>query len=238
MSVSGIDLLYSLLTDHISETIIVILDISLAAFAGYRSFVLSRALPVPSYRKRALWLGVLDLGIIAFLATFVPVVAFGTQYSLLSDLVSTTVGVIFFIWIVSTINVALSQDYFHRNTLHWKEFRWPFWVGVVIASVENSYVYAVTPDPQPTPLYISSIILTGLLFGYSSAVLAVGALRTTDTTMRTHFRWISLLLLAAIAIVVVPFQLFLYEGLVFTYIFYRATRSLYPIGRIEKGPSR
>ena len=236
MSASGIDPLYSLLTGQVSQTILVIIDIALAAFAGYRSFVLSRALPVPSYRKRALWLGVLNLGIIAFLVTFVPVVSLGNQYSFLSDVVSTIVTVIFFIWIVSTINVALSQDYFHRNTLHWKEFRWPFWVGVVVATVENSYFYASTTLPQPSPLYFSSILLTGLLFGYSCAVLAVGALRTTDTTKRTHFRWISFVLLAAVAIVVVPFDFFLLTGLVVIYFLYRATRSLYPVGRIDRGP--
>jgi len=82
-------------------------------------------------------------------------------------------------------------------------------------------------------LNLISVVSFALIFGYAGAVLVVGGARTTDTVMKTHFRWIALGLVGGILASLLPYALFPIAGVLILAAFYKATRSLYPVGHFE-----
>ncbi len=231
MSGNGIDVLYYLLSTWYSQVLFLAVGSVLAIFAAYRSFTVSRALVVRSYRRRALWLGVVNISIVVFIVSYLTSIIFPVAPLVIGDSITTLLALIFFVWIDSTVNVALGQDYFHRDTLYWRRLRIPFWIGVGITLFVNAISYSYFSFSF-SPLYLVSTILYAIMFGYAGAVLTVGALRTTDVTLRSHFRWIALGLLAATLYGFAPYALFVLVGDVTVYFFYRASRSLYPMGHL------
>jgi hypothetical protein len=232
MPSNELDAVYSLVTSWPSEVAILAAGTALAVLAAYRSFTLGRAFAIPSYRSRALWLGVANLSFVAFIFSYLTSAVFQIIPFLVNDAIASAVSLVFFLWLDSTINVALGQDYFHRNTLYWKQLRIPFWILTAFAVIESSIAYAVASDIS-SPWYQVSIVSYSLVFGYAGAVLLVGGSRTTDMAMKTHFRWIALGLVGAILASFLPYPLFPISGVFILFTFYKATRSLYPVGHFE-----
>jgi hypothetical protein len=231
MSSSGADAVYSLITSWPFEVAIIAAASAVSILAAYRSFTLGRAFAIPSYRSRALWLGVANLSFVAFIMSYLTSQVFPVVPFLVNDAIASIVSLVLFLWINSTINVALGQDYFHRNTLYWRQLRIPFWIGVGFAIIESSIAYAVTSDFY-NPLYLTSVLSNVVIFAYAGAVLVVGGARTTDAAMKTHFRWIALGLVGAILAGFLPYALFPIAGFFILVAFYKATRSLYPVGHL------
>jgi hypothetical protein len=231
MSSNGIEVVYALLTNESSQVVILAIGAALAIFAAYRAFALGRALVVPSYRMRALWFGVLDVSIVVYIALYLASAVFSIVPFWLNDVITTLLGVIFFVWIDRTIEVTLGQDYFHRNTLRWRQLRKLFLVGAGVTLIESGIAYAFTSSAY-SPLYLASIVLYTLTLGYAGAVLTVGAFRTTDIATKTHLRWIALTLVAIILANFLPYALSVTIVDVITYFFYRASRSLYLMGHL------
>jgi hypothetical protein len=174
------------------------------------------------------------LSFVGFIASYLTSAVFPILPYLANDVIGTVLGVVFFLWIDSTINVALSQDYFHRNTLYWRQLRIVFWIGVVFATIESGIIYAVPTDlSYGSPLYLTLFVSYAVLFGYAGAVLIVGGARTTDAAMKTHFRWIALGLGGAIFVIILPYALFPIVGDLILFAFYKASRSLYPVGHFK-----
>ena len=231
MPSDGIDAVYSLITSWPSEVAIIAVGTALAILAASRSFTLGRAFPIPIYRTRALWLGVANLSFVLFIISYLTSQVFPVVPFLVNDTIAAIVSLVFLLWLDSTINVALGQDYFHRNTLRWRQLRIPFWIVAIFATVESSIAYAVASDIS-SPWFQVSFVSYAFVFGYAGAVLIVGGTRTTDEAMKTHFRWIALGVVGAILVSLLPYALFPYGGVFILLAFYKATRSLYPVGHL------
>lgn len=206
-------------------------------FAAYYSFNLSRLLVDTVQKTRAIWTAALSILLsvttLAFILAptsgpysgifVVPLIAFVLALSGLVD---------------STIRVAIDQDYFHRNTLHWKKLRFLFWAGILFIFVANPLFLATGFSYIGSGLALS--FLEGVVpFAYGIATLFVSGRRSKDRKMRSYLRWVGLAVVSFLGVAVVGNILggagaFLLV-VVLAYFLYCAARSLSPTNRMEKG---
>ncbi len=218
----------------------------------YRAVIMRRGFIDPVYRSRTLWSAVLMFVIIlSNLMTFV---------NLSSDTISILIGFSPFVAIIlvayayvdRSVMVAMSSDFFHRNTLHWLQFR-RLGYGLLAATSLIEYgaivvapQYFVSGPTSAAPvfaivLYQFFVIIISVL-GISALALGVASRRTPDRNLRKSIR----LLGYALGLFVV--SLLIGTGsnsaggnvagniltLGATYFLYRSTMSLTALGRVEK----
>jgi hypothetical protein len=226
----------------ISSTINVLLFIERIIIAGilllstYRALKIGRALVSSVYRSRAYWLAALMVAFtIAALNTYVtyPNTLLGNFLSRndynFPFLVELT---LVFAFIDSVILVAMEMDFFHRDTLHWRQLRALAYVivlvGIFIPTISNSLLFII-------PTYLAVIFVV-----YSIAVLIVASRRTPDRTLKRHTRLLGYAFVIYIVSVLV-FSIPIWGNVIsdllvaiFAYLIYLATMALSPLSRIEK----
>ncbi|MDA4130559.1 MAG: hypothetical protein OK457_07290, partial [Thaumarchaeota archaeon] len=107
------------------ETIISLIGAGIILLAIIRGFQIGRALVSGIYRRRAFWISA--VGAFAFLSILTGTVPF--IFSIVSGTVAFVIFlvlvVVIFTFVDSTILAAMEMDFFHRDTLRWKQFRSP-----------------------------------------------------------------------------------------------------------------
>lgn len=147
--------------------------------------------------------------------------------------------IVLLVFIDGTMLAAMEIDFFHRNTLHWRQVRVPFFI-VWLVSVPLGFL-----DPGPpfwaTIFVVQFLIVLGLILGFSVAALVAAARRTPDRTLKRHVRLLGVSLALFVSTFLItstfPFPSVLAGyllGPVSVFFLYLAVMSLSPVRKIEK----
>jgi hypothetical protein len=212
--------------------------------AAYRGAELGSALTSRVYRSRAFWIAALCVMIA--LQSQIPD-SWETGGLPIFELTFFLMISVFFVFIDTTVSVALDTDFFHRNSLRWRQARfvaYPIVIGWVVIFLAVTYLSGLTSPPawvsaiQNGPegvLFIAAIL-------YSILALVIGARRSPDKTLGRHI----LLLATFFAIFIATTLMFNYTSIlpvdllsdlltvIGSYVLYRAVMTLSPLGHIEK----
>lgn len=200
---------------------------------------IGRALVSQVFRRRAFWIATVGVFILSVLVVGeVPFLA----SSAVSFILFLALIAVVFAFVDSTVLAAIETDFFHRNTLHWKQLRWPSY-AIVLGLFPSILVYIVFGSSTNPPAWVSDQISavgagTAVVILYSVVALAVAARRTPNKTMKRHVRLLGFAV-ACFAIAVanaftLSLDLYAIPAVVAALFLYRATMTLSPIGRIEE----
>lgn len=171
-------------------------------FIVYRAMSLRRVLVDPLYRRRALWTAIAGSGLLGFLISVTIDALAASGYGILANNSTALLvedfswGLSFlalFGWIYTSVNVALSSDYFHRDVLGWSRGGKFVFVGAVVVS------YLVASLPPPTnPALLADFNAFGNLVGpifviglaYGGAVIVVTYRRIKDRAIKNYSKWV------------------------------------------------
>ena len=227
-------------------------DMIVYAFVVYRAAEMARAFVSKTYRSRARWIVwvslVLLLTDIEGHAPYVGNISIlGVPLGFISILV---VLLALMPFVDRTIMVALDMDFFHRNTLRWRQTRVFVYVmlyGIIAVTLVLLYLaFLPSPPAWVGPLTNSiqfDVVFIGMIGGslvYSVATLAASARRTSDMIFRKHLRLLGLVFGFGTVAILNDFSagnLILDGalGVIVPLLWYLAAMSLSPIGRVEKG---
>jgi hypothetical protein len=229
------------LTDELSFLIIGILDI----FIVFRAAEIGRAFVNRIYRNRAFWIAATTVVVLVndFVGHF--------PYAPLSNLSVFTFLLLFpvvFTFVDSTILATLEIDFFHRNTLRWRQFRLVAYIAVY-GETAILFILIYTATFPNAPSWINAVLNSAafdilfliilFVFVYSVLAVIVGARRIQDRIMKRHLMLLGLavaLFIISIANdVTVAFSLIDDAiSLIATYVIYRAVMTLSSVGHIER----
>ena len=165
-----------------------------AILIGYRSLSLRGVLVDRPYRTRALWTAIGAFSLVAFfgagfLDAFYP--ATSVEGVIVEAIAWGFVFLVVYGWVATSIEVAISADYFNRDALSWKR-------GGKIATIAAllvSYIAASLPPWWIPPQYQDpgATAITLVFFGvsvYSAIVLAITVRRIVDRSIRNYTKWV------------------------------------------------
>ncbi len=153
------------------------------------------------------------------------------------------------VFIDVTILAAMELDFFHRNTMRWREIRLPLYIIAFAVGVIFLLPGDYNPPAELIIFVVYPIIFGGipLVLGYSIITLIVASRRTPDRTIKRHVRLLGFAL-ACYALVLgvaiftsfifspsdIPTTLLDFLGILGSYLIYRAVMSLSPTSHMEK----
>lgn len=228
---------------QLSEVISIATDVANAlsviifGFAALRAFTIGRALLNRVYKSRAYLTGLLAL------------VEFAGILSGEADQVYLLVLIILYVIVDTTILAALELDFFHRNTLRWKQVRIAAYILFVADAIYGGYfVNYVSKSPSIAPsaalhsllgvIFVVAASSLLFIFAYTATTAVVSVRRTPDRPLR-RFMTLSGLFLFGILVNSLVF-VFISEvfapflWVAFAYITYCMAMSLSPLGKVEK----
>lgn len=211
-----------------------LIALGILAIGLFRAVEMGRGLVNRLYRGRAFWTAAVMLEIIIVLSVDYIVGTGGP----VTVILFVTLFMVLFVFADRTIQVAVEMDFFHRNTLHWRQVRKLLYV-VVLADVVYFIVGSAEAFVYP-PIAFGTVLGA---FGVTIVAAAVSARRAPDRTIKRHVRllWVFLVsflvalntsqpglapawgVVSNLFIVVVAYSLFL------------MVMSLSLVGRVEKG---
>ncbi len=167
---------------NIASDVALVIYIVVFGFAALRALSIGRALVNRVYRNRTYFTGAF-----AIIAVAGNLLGIEPQLYLLNLF-------FFFILIDTAILVALEMDFFHRNTLRWKQIRL---VGYVVFLVNETISVIETVGPltgvitpstaqylETGPLTTVSGVCLLIVLAYTTATAVVSARRTPDKPLR------------------------------------------------------
>ncbi len=150
--------------------------------------------------------------------------------------------IIMFVMVDITILVALDTDFFHRNTLRWRQIRLVAYGLLVIAIILSGITGQITAILPHALFAFSAVPFTDafvvFIFAYTTATAVVSARRTPDKPLKRFMVLAGLFLFGLLintlvyTLVTEVFSPFFF--IVFAYITYRMAMSLSPMGKVEK----
>jgi len=216
---------------------------AIAFLSVFRAVGIGRGLVNRVYRVRAYWGAALNVYTILYMFIFRAGLSGNGQP--LYYVTNFIIFLIILVYIDSTVTAALEMDFFHRNTLRWKQMHLLIYPVFAASVVFFFGLVARLPWPLGNTLP-QSALGTALLIaalGYSAVALAVGARRTPDRPMRRFVKLTSLLVVLIIAMT--PAKLYISNALadltfdallvVVFYVGYLGIMSISPTARLEKG---
>ena len=224
-----------------------LVSVVILIFALFRAIAIGRASASTVYRRRAFWIaGLMITWIIAQVALYLPNAQSITLFGIyLPAILFVAAFLVTLAFVDSSILVTMELDFFHRNTLHWRQLRV---IAYVLMFVFVSLVVVISSGGQLPQSQVDILALVaqflifaifGGVFGYAVITLAIGARRTQDRTMKRHVTLlgasiglliINILLVSALEAFPVVGDSF---GLITAYLLYRAVMSLSALSRIE-----
>ncbi len=220
-------------------TLVPLIAAGICLLVAIKAVEIGRVLVSPVFRRRAFWIAAVGVFLLSVLLVGdVPyLAASGVSFILFLALI-----LVIFAFVDSTVLVALETDFFHRNTLRWKQVRWPSY-AIVLALFPSILVYIVFGSSANPPAWVSDQInligaAVAAVIVYSVVALIVASRRTPDMTLRRHLKLLSLAV-ACLAIAVanaftISLDLYAIPAVVAAFFLYRAVMSLSPMSRIEK----
>ena len=219
------------------DTATTVIAPAILLLAAYRGLTIGRGLTSRVYRNRAFWIAALCIGDV--LQSLVPDNWMLGQLPLF-ELTFFALVFVVFIFIDSTILVTLEMDFFHRNTLRWRQMRLVIYsYFLVFGAAAGIVTYLGVAISGPESLFAGLAIA---LYGYSVITLIVSALRTPDRTLRRH------ILLLGVVILISAVTTFTFNdtsipavdilddvlAVLANSVIYLAVMALSPVGRVEK----
>jgi hypothetical protein len=223
---------------NLVDTLTYYLSVAIFLFAAFRALTIARHLVNRVYRSRAILLALLI--IFTIIQSYVP--DSWVIFTLPVYVLTYFLLLFFFLAVIdNTALVALQMDFFHRNTLHWRDLRI---LVYVVFLVDISVVYLFT-NSGPPPNIAGRLSVIGsfvALFVYSALTLILVAKRTPDKPMRRFLEIVALLIIATVVSALISnytditavdlFSDFLSVAL--SYLTYLAAMSLSLTGKISK----
>lgn len=210
-----------------------LIALGILALGLFRAVQMGRDFVNQLYRARAFWTAAVMLMVMIDLS----IANIAGNVGLVTAIPFIILFMVLFVFADRTIQVAIEMDFFHRNTLHWRQVRKLLYV-LLLANV----VYFIVGLAEAV---LSPLLAFGTVFGAFSVTIvavAVGAGRTPDRTIKRHVRLFGIFLVGFLValyasqpgispavnlasdliIVAVAYSLFL------------MVMSLSPVGRVEK----
>jgi hypothetical protein len=142
----------------------------------------------------------------------------------------------------STILVTLDMDFFHRNTLRWRQIRY---IAYTIYLADIAILFLVTMNLIPQ-FQQGGIIVIGsfyVVLAYAVATLLIGARRTPDKPLKRFVELAGILLLGFIINTLINNYTYIdavdvfndFLGVSIAYVTYLMVMSLSPTGKVDKG---
>jgi hypothetical protein len=138
--------------------------------------------------------------------------------------------------------VSLDTDFFHRNTLRWRQVRlvaYPMVVAIEIYAEASNYLPSnFLSTPLGEALLVVVLAIFAFVFLYSTLTAIVSARRCPDVPLKRFMEYLGILLLlflvntllyVLVTEVVAPFLF-----IIFGYVIYRMAMSLSPVGKVQK----
>ncbi len=221
--------------DTATEIIGVVIYLS----AVFRAVTIGRVLVNRVYRDRAYLVGILVVCIVA--QSFVP-----DNWVFLGFYLYEVAyfSLIFFIVVVidNTILVGLDLDFFHRNTLRWRQIRFAIYAITVVDVL--LILSELSGHLQQVPRAGGAFVLLSFIavLVYSASVLSVTARRTPDRPMRRFLMFAGLLLLGFLVSTFINKYTYIDAvdvfddllGVGIAYVTYLMVMSMSPMSRMEK----
>jgi len=214
-------------------------------FAAFRAVTIGRALVNRVYRTRAYVTGI--FGLLTAVNYAIPS-SWVIDGMPVADMSYGLVLLFLFVLLDATILVSLDTDFFHRNTLRWRQVRlvaYPLSVGITaVTSVGGLLIIGgYLPSNYNSTLNGEIILGAGaLILGFSLVcsllTATITARRCSDTTLRRFMQYLGILVFlylvntliwTLITMAVTPFLQILYA-----YVTYRMVMSLSPVGKVQK----
>ncbi|MDA4135913.1 MAG: hypothetical protein OK449_02785 [Thaumarchaeota archaeon] len=237
-----------IVTDVTDLVQVVILVVGIYSALGLRKGFVDAA-----YRSRALWSTLLMTVIAITIAEgFVPVPG-GLLGNLVGFLPFAAIIGVSFAFIDRTVLVAMSSDFFHRDTLRWSQIRTPasavlaasflFLLAVLVVGFQLLNYGSAQGEPFWLNVAFTQFILVSAgILGLGAVAAIVGSRRTPDMTLKRSIRLLgSALMLFVLSLVVYSVSSsdaatilgdFLTTGA--TYAVYLSVKSLTPLGKVSK----
>ena len=213
-------------------------------FAALRAVAIGRALVNRVYRTRAYVMGI--FGVLTAVNYAIPpswVIA-GMP---VADMPYGLVLLFLFILLDTTILVSLDSDFFHRNTLRWRQVRlvaYPLSVGITAVTtvggllIIGGYLPSNYNGTQAGEIILGAgVLILGFSLVSSLLTATITARRCSDTTLRRFMQYLGILVFlylvntliwTLITMAVTPFLQVLYA-----YVTYRMVMSLSPVGKVQ-----
>jgi hypothetical protein len=207
--------------------------------AAFRGIVIGRALARGVYRNRAFWIaGVLIADALQSQVPDAPTIGNLPVFVITFFLLLCVV----FVFIDSTILVTLDMDFFHRNTLRWRQGRFVAYAVFFIFATMFLYISYLGASPGYAFLLLLGFVV---ISAYSVVALVIGARRSADRTLRRHVMLLGLFVILFLTISftfnytsILPVDLLDdFLGVLYAYVLYRAVMTLSPVGHVEKDVS-
>jgi len=217
--------------------------VAIFLFAAFRAVTIGRALVNRVYRNRAYVTGIFAIFLaVASLVAVVSVSWSGSVYGF--------EPVFIFVLLDTTILVSLDTDFFHRNTLRWRQVRLVAYaaivaflaVGEVIPNIASSIPSYCASATCPTTVgEIAMVVDAASLFFalvYVLLTALVSARRSSDMPLRRFLEYTGILLffylVNTLIFGLVTQAISPFFFVVFAYVMYRMAMSLSPVARVEK----
>ena len=201
---------------------------------------------MPIYRNRAFWTAAIL--IYSVLITPLSFVIIRSGVSVVDAILNAIPFGVFlaliYIFVDRTVLAAMQTDFFHRDTLRWKQGRKPAFV-ILLVSLMWGLPASNLGDNQSILLAVSTFLAVATVFlilGYSTASLIVSSVRTQDKTMKRFIKLLGLALGLFLVQIATSGDLgnsFLFVALISdfanvggAYVLYRVAVSLSPLRRI------
>jgi len=223
----------------------ILVALGVVALGLVRAVQVGRGFVNRLYRSRAFWTAAVALLAMITLSTSYIL---GNNLGLVSAVPFAVLFLVLFVFADRTIQVAMEMDFFHRNSLHWRQIRIPLYVvlvaDIVLVSIEAAYPGLEQGSARAVffPLFAFAWASFFGVFGVAIGAVAAGAGRTPDRTIKKHVRLFGVFL---VALLVTLFTSQPGVGpavnlgsdfilVVAAYSLYLMIMSLSPVGKVEK----
>ena len=211
-----------------------LIALGILAFGLFRAVQLGRDFVDQLYRARAFWTAAVML--IVMIDLSIADIA-GNELGLVTAIPFVVLFMVLFVFADRTIQVAIEMDFFHRNTLHWRQVRKLLYV-LLLADVVYFIVGLAKNVLSPLPAF--STILGA--FSVTIVAVAVSAGRTPNRTIKRHVRLFGIFLVGFIVALEagqpgVSLAVNIASDLIIVAVAYSLlmmVMSLSPVGRVEK----
>jgi len=234
-----------------SEILAVYQDVATVAaiviflFAAFRAVTIVRSLVNRFYRRRAYAIGI--FGILSAINLAIPP-SWMIKGMPVDDMSYGLILLFLFALLDTTIMVSLDTDFFHRNTLRWRQARlvaYPLMVALTIVTSAGGLLIIIGYLPQnyqSTGIGFAIQVVSAVVFlpslVYAILTATVSARRISDATLKRFMMFLGILVLLYVVNTLI-WTLITKEitpllTVLYAYVAYRMVMSMSPVGKLQE----